>query len=111
MDKFKVFRSKNFHNELLKLDNAIQMRVDKIEEKISENPYYGNPLGYKWFRETRYEKYRFYYIIYNDLKSVYMVAVSDKKDQQRVINTIKLFFDLFREEILEITRKDDRETT
>ncbi len=111
MNRFKLFHSKDFHKELLKLDNAIQEKVDKIEEKISENPCYGNPLGYKWFRETRYEKYRFYYIIYNDLNSVYMVAISEKKDQQKTINTIKLFFDLFRDEILEIIREKNKETT
>lgn len=33
------------------------------------------------------------------LESVFMVAISEKKDQQRVINTIKLLFDNFEEEI------------
>ena len=101
-----VFRSNSFNEDISKLDNAIQMRVDKIEDKLSQNPYYGNPLGYKWFRETRYETYRFYFVVYEDLKSVYMVAVSNKKDQQKIINTIKLFFNLFREEVIDRINKE-----
>jgi len=109
MDKYRVFHSKNFDKELSKFDKNILERVDKIEDKLIDNPHYGSPLGFKWFRESRYEKYRIYYIIYEDIKSVYMVAISEKKDQQKVINTIKLFFSIFREEIIELLRKNDDE--
>lgn len=104
MAMYKIFHSKSFDKELSKLDNFLIDRVNKIEDILKYNPLYGNPLGYKWFRETRYENYRFYYLIYEDLKSVYMVAISGKKDQQKVINTIKLLLALFREEINELTK-------
>ncbi len=35
-----------------------------------------------------------------------MVALSEKKNQQRVINTIKLLFDLFKEEIESLINKN-----
>ncbi|MDP3026949.1 MAG: hypothetical protein Q8N63_04525 [Nanoarchaeota archaeon] len=54
MKKFKVYHSNKFDKELSKFDRDFQNRVDKIEDKLVENPYYGSPLGAKWFRETRY---------------------------------------------------------
>jgi len=111
MENFKVFHSKEFDNQLSKFDKIFQERVDKIEDKLVINPFYGSPLGMKWFRETRYESYRIYYVIYEDLKSIYMVAISDKKDQQKVINTIRLFFDIFRGEVLGLINKNKNKST
>ena len=111
MEKYRVYHSKSFDKELSKFDKNFIERVDNIEDKLEYNPLYGNPLGFKWFRETRYEKYRIYYIVYEDLKSIYMVAISEKKDQQKVINTIKLFFNIFREEIEDLTNNDESEIT
>ncbi len=96
---YQVLHSARFDKELIKFDENFQKRVDKIEEQLMINPYIGDPLNVKWFREKRIEKYRIYYIIYEDLKSVFMVAISEKKDQQRVINTIRLLFEFFRDEI------------
>ncbi len=38
-----------------------------------------------------------------------MVAISSKKDQQKVINTIRLLFDFFRHEIERLIDKDNKE--
>ena len=84
---------------MIKFDQFFQNQVDKIEDKLIENPFLGDSLGVKWFREKRIGKNRIYYFIYEDLQLVFMVAISEKKDQQRVINTIKLLFDFFRQEI------------
>ena len=89
-----------------KFPQDFQKIVDKIEDKLIENPFVGDPLGVKWFREKRIDKYRIYYIIYEDLNSVFMVAISEKKDQQKVINTIRLLFEFFREEIENLVGKD-----
>ncbi|MBS3088931.1 hypothetical protein J4402_04105 [Candidatus Pacearchaeota archaeon] len=71
------------------------------------NPEYGTPLGTRWFRESRFENYRIYYLIYEDLQAVYMAAISGKKDQQKTINTIKLFLEFFREEVEKLVNRDD----
>jgi len=107
MKKYKVYHSNKFDKELLKFDKNFQERVDKIEDKLIENPEYGSPLGVKWFRETRYNIYRIYYLIYDKLDSIFMVAISNKKDQQKVINTIRLLFDFFKEELEKLIKKDD----
>ena len=106
MKEYKVFRSISFQEEIAKYDKNIQDRVDKIEDKLIYNSEYGNPLGTKWFRESRFENYRIYYLIYEDLGAIYMVAISGKKDQQKTINTIRLFLEFFREEMKRLIRED-----
>ncbi len=106
MEKYKVYRSQAFQEEIAKYDKSFLDRIDKIEDRLMLNPNYGTPLGTKWFRETRFENYRVYYLVYNDLKAIYMVAISDKKDQQKTINTIRLFLDFFREEIEKLVGQD-----
>lgn len=107
MKKYKVYRSESFQEEVSKYDKVFQDRIDKIEDKLMFNSEYGTPLGTKWFRETRFEGYRVYYLIYEDLQAIYMVAISDKKDQQKTINTIRLFLEFFREEVERLVREDN----
>ena len=90
MKRYKVYHSSKFDEQLFKFDKDFQERVDKIEDQLVGNSYTGDSLNVKWFREKRIGKYRIYYLIYEDLNSVFMVAISEKKDQQKVINTIKL---------------------
>ena len=97
--RYKVYHSAEFDEKLNKFDSAFQRRVDKIEDQLVENPYVGDPLNVKWFREKRVEGFRVYFLVYEDLKAVFMVSISGKKNQQKVINTIKLLLDFFREEI------------
>lgn len=73
--------------------------MDKELEQLKINLYVGRPLGYKFFREKRVEKYRFYYLIYEELVVVFVIAISDKKDQQSTINKIKSLIPYYREEI------------
>jgi len=107
MKKYKVFRSVSFQEEIAKYDKNIQERVDKIEDKLIYNPEYGNPLGKRWFRESRFENYRIYYLVYEDLGAIYIIAISGKKDQQKIINTIRLFLEFFREEIEKLIRDNN----
>ncbi len=39
-----------------------------------------------------------------------MVAIRDKKDQQKVINTIRLLLDFFKEEIENLAKNKDKFT-
>jgi plasmid stabilization system protein ParE len=107
MKKYKVFRSISFQDEISKYDKNIQDRVDKIEDKLMLNPEYGNPLGTRWFRESRFENHRIYYLVYEDLQAIYIVAISSKKDQQKTINTIRLFIEFFKEEIERLIKEDN----
>ena len=105
-----MFHSARFDRDLSKFSVNFQNQVDKIENQLVENPYVGRPLNVEWFREKKIEKHRIYYIIYKNLESVFMVAISEKKDQQKVINTIKLLFDFFKNEIEKLIEDKDDST-
>ena len=99
MVQYKVYHSKRFDGDLGKFDKDFHEQVDKIENQLMENPYLGDSLSLKWFREKRIREKRIYFLVYDDLKAVFMVAISGKKDQQRVINTIRLLLESFRKEL------------
>jgi len=106
MKKYKVWHSSRFDRDLSKFNNYFQEQVNKIEDQLVDDPYIGKPLNVAWFREKKIENSRIYYLIYEDLSSVFMVAISGKKDQQKVINTVKLLFDFFRDEIEKLMGED-----
>ncbi len=99
MAEYKIFHSATFDREISKMDTEFRNWLDKIENQLAESPYAGDPLGTKWFREKKHSKYRVYFLIYEHIKSVYMVAVSDKKDQRKVINSIRLLLGFYKKEI------------
>jgi len=103
---YRIYHSLRFDKELSKLDKYFLDRLDKIENQLVENPYAGDPLNVKWFREKRIDKYRIYFLIYDDLGTIFMVAISEKKDQQKKINTMRLLFDLLKDELKDIMDKE-----
>lgn len=54
-----------------------------------KNPFVGKQLSYKFLREKRIKDKRIYYLVYEDIVLVLLIAVSKKKDQQMTINHIK----------------------
>ncbi|MBU2616401.1 MAG: hypothetical protein KKB79_00250 [Nanoarchaeota archaeon] len=103
---YKIYQSLRFKQELSKFDKGLQDRVEKIKDELVKNPYSGKPLGVNWFREKRYENYRLYYLVYENLQSVFMAGISNKKDQQKTINTIRLLLDFFKQELENLIKRD-----
>lgn len=54
--------------------------------KLAINPYVGKPIKYDFVRELKLEKFRIYFIIYEEDVLVFLVDISDKKKQQDVID-------------------------
>jgi hypothetical protein len=65
--------------------------------KIKDNPYTSDQLRYKHLREKRIKEKRVYFLVYDDLQAVLIVALGGKKDQQATINHIVDYFDEYRE--------------
>lgn len=76
---YQVFHSQTFDKELDKSQKDFKLWVDNIKHQLADNPYVGDPIKVPWFREKKYGKYRIYYLIYDDIKVVYLVAISSKK--------------------------------
>ena len=85
---YAVFTTGNFDKEMIRLSGKYQNRIKKIFIQLKENPYVGDQLQIKVLREKRLEDKRIYYLVYDDLKAALVVAISDKKAQQKTINYI-----------------------
>lgn len=95
-----------FEQKFEKLPSDIKERFEEQIKKLQENPYgLGKPLGYPWFRELRNDKFRVYYLIYDQWVVVLFVGVSNKKNQQAVINIVKNNLKIF-QEFVEKGQKD-----
>ena len=96
---FKIFTTEEFDRDFEKLDKSLQIQITKEIDQLKINAFAGKPLGYKFFREKRVKNYRIYFLIYEDYVVVFVIAISDKKDQQMVINKIKHLIPYYREKI------------
>lgn len=73
----------------VKLSIYDQRRFYKLIKQIESNPYVGDSLQIKNIREKRFDGKRIYYVIFDDLRAVLIVAMSDKKTQQKTIDFIR----------------------
>ena len=80
-------------------------KLPSLPSKLAENPFIGDQLSYPFLRERRIREKRVYYLIYEDLQLVLLVAVSGKKDQQATIDHIKNNLDEFRAEAEKAARQ------
>ena len=102
MSTFSVFFDPVFERKLAKKDTRFKQWVFRMVEQLKVEPFLGQPLGVRWFREKKFEKYRLYYLIFSDLEAIYFVHISEKKDQEVVIATIRQFGDDYRRELLQL---------
>jgi len=105
MATFSVFVTRTFQSKLLKQDKKFKVWVEKVFDQLTVNPLAGKPLGAKWFREKKFENFRVYFLVFEDKKSVYVVNLSTKKDQQRIINSIWLLLDTYKKELEDLLEK------
>ena len=99
MVAFSVFVTRTFQSKLLKQDKKFKVWVEKVFDQLAVNPFAGKPLGARWFREKKFENFRVYFLIFEDRKSVYVVNLSTKKGQQKIINSIWLLLDVYKKEL------------
>lgn len=88
MQTYAVYTTESFNKEVRKLSPEERDRIKNIFLQIKENPYVGDQLRYRILREKRLGEKRIYYLVYDDLKAVLVVAISGKKDQQETIDYI-----------------------
>jgi len=100
MVEWSLEQTDDFEKEFNKLiPKNIREKVRSQILKLKDNPFVGKPLGFKFFREKKFDKWRVYFLIYEEKVVVYFVGVSDKKLQQQKINQLKELFKPFKEEI------------
>jgi len=100
-----VIGTETYEEEIAKWTKSDREAAEKLPAKLSQNPYVGDHLGYKFLREKRINEKRVYYLIYDDLQLVLLVAVSGKKNQQETINYIKNHLPDFKELAIKISKQ------
>ncbi len=103
---YKVYVINSFKTILNTLSRDEQEKVNKIFLQLKENPYVGDQLRYRFFREKRIKEKRVYYLIYDYIKIVLMVGISDKKAQQSTINQIVRYFKEYRKYAENLSKED-----
>lgn len=103
---YSVYTTRNFDRKISKLSKNDVEKIQKIFLQLKENPYVGDQLRYKHLREKRVEEKRIYYLVYDDLKTVLIVAISGKKNQQATINHIVDNFDGYKRYLEKILKEN-----
>lgn len=85
---YAVYISESFENKLNELSKSDKEQISKIYNQLKENPYVGDQIRYKFFREKRIKEKRIYYLVYDDLQAVLIVALGGKKTQKETIDEI-----------------------
>ena len=83
-----VYETETFSKLYDSLDRDEKKWIKKIIEQLKENAKVGKPLRFSWFREKKYKDRRLYYLVYQKLDKVLLVAFGKKKDQQKIIDHI-----------------------
>jgi len=91
-----VYVTKSFEKEMEKISKSETEELQKIFLQLKDNPYVGDGVRYRFFREKRIREKRVYYLIYDDLKAVLVVAFGGKKAQKETINEIIKYLPEFR---------------
>ena len=102
---YKVIGTETYLKKIEEWTKTNRLAAEKLPAKLAENPFVGDPLNYSFLREKRIKEKRIYYLIYEDIKLVLLVATSGKKDQQKTIDHIKGHLDEFKKVATEITRQ------
>lgn len=93
---YAVYALNVFDKEVNKLPKFDKEIIQKIILQLKENPYTGDQIRYKFFREKRVKEKRIYYLVYDDLRIVLMVAIGGKKAQKETIDNIVEYFKEYR---------------
>lgn len=93
---YKVYVLEVFDKKMNKLSPDYFSKIEKIFLQLKENPYVGDSIRYKFFREKRIKEKRIYYLVYDDLNLVLVVAVGGKKSQKETIDKIADYFKEYR---------------
>jgi len=103
---YAVYITESFEKEMEKISKSEREILQKIFLQLKNNPYVGDSVRYRFFREKRIREKRVYYLVYDDLNAVLVVAFGGKKPQQDTINEIVKSFPEFREYLKKILEQE-----
>jgi len=102
---YAVYTTDNFEKEIEKLPESDKEIIKKIFLQLKDNPYVGDQIRYHFFREKRIREKRIYYLIYDNLSAVLVVAFGGKKEQQETIDEIINYLPEFKKYIENLLKR------
>ena len=102
---YAVYTTESFEKETEKLSQSDREIIRKIFLQLKENPYVGDQIRYRFFREKRIREKRIYFLVYDDLSAVLVVAFGGKKAQRETIDEIIKCLPEFRTYIKDLISK------
>ena len=103
---YAVYKIHGFKKEEEKLPKKDKNRIQKVFEQLKINPYAGDQLQIKSLREKRLSEKRIYYLVFEDLKAILIIGMSNKKTQQKTIDKILIFINDYRNYLKGLLEKD-----
>ena len=102
---FDIYRSDWYQKKLDALERVERDRVMVFEQHLKNEPFSGKPLSYKFIREKKFNGNRLIFLIYEELKSILLVTITDKKRQKEDIHFIKAHLSEYKVAIEDAIRK------
>jgi hypothetical protein len=90
---------------IVKLSIMEREEIQKIVLQLTENPFVGDQLQIRSLREKRLREKRLYYLVFEDLQAVLIIAISDKKTQQKTIDSIISRINDYRKYLIELLKE------
>ena len=99
MKIFKIYTLPQFEEDKhLLFTKFEQIEIENIlSDLLIDGDKKGKPLGYNFFIEKKIQHKRIYYLIYDELNIILLVAGSNKKTQQKTITEIKMLLPKYKE--------------
>jgi len=91
----RVLSTKEFDTWEKLLPKDLQNEIQAFIKELKKGAKIGQPLGYPFFREKRIDGRRMYFLVYEDIDTVLLITISDKKAQQDAIDKIKKDVDYY----------------
>lgn len=92
-----IFKSPEFDKYVYKYLSRKQVNeLYSFIERLRFNFNLGKPLSYGFFREKKLGGERVYFLVYDEIKLILLVGVSNKKTQRVTIDYIKLYLSEFK---------------
>ncbi|MEK6837547.1 MAG: hypothetical protein AABX69_02760, partial [Nanoarchaeota archaeon] len=107
MNDFCIFKTREFDEDFSKLDNSERQRVEKtLLQLLQHGGEVGKPLsGLPFFKEKKFNGKRLYFLVYENLHVVLVLAISDKKAQRATINMILRDLGVYQQYVLDELKK------
>lgn len=97
LEMVRVVSTKEFDTMEKLFSTEFQRQIENIIKQLKQSWNVGQPLGYPFFREKKMDKYRIYFLVYEELDAVLLVTISDKKAQPETIERIKNQLDFYKD--------------